>query len=398
MIRPRGWRLFAGLTVLACAQGAAQAGDVSPAAADTVAKAPDGARAFYTGRGRFEIVVMDAADAQAALALGRSVWQALSAPLGLPKDGFSTPVTIRLVPAAKWTGPSPFTATVEPGGWVSVRVRWGADSDPLFVRRAFVQGVILRQAVAWHAVGPRLTVPLWLEQACTAWSLVCERPAMLDAFQQESAGIAAPPSLRALLQWERGAVESRGWELASLWLFLQLQAEPGGPSRWGGWVRGVVGGASPMDTLPRSYSGLWPDAAMQELWWQTSFHHQRRLQTLPMMTAGASRAWMADRSRWLAGREGREIVLPPGELHALRREPWVRAELAARVGQVQSVLGVIHPYYTNAAISMGRLYEAALKGSAEDFKTALEAFERDAIDGRELEDTVGAILDTAPRK
>ena len=378
----------------ACACGAAQAGEVSPANAE----AADTVRAFYTRQGQFEIVVQDAADAQQALALGRSVWRALSAPLGLPKDGFATPVTLRLVPAAKWTEPGPFTATVEPGGWVSVRVRWGADSDPRFVRRAFVQGVILRQAVAWHAVGPRLTVPLWLEQACTAWSLVCERPAMLDAFQQESAGIAAPPPLRSLLLWERGGVESRDWELASLWLFLQLQAEPGDASRWGRWIRGVVGGAEPLDTLPRSYSGLWADAAMQELWWQTAFHHQCRLKSLPVMTAGDSRAWMADRSRWLAGREGREIVLPLGELTALRREPWVRTELAARIGQVQSVLGVIHPYYTNAAISMGRLYETVLKGSDADFKTALESFERDAIDGRELEDTVGALLDTAPRK
>lgn len=395
MRRSPGWRLLAGLVALACLHGSARAVDAAPAEA---AKAAPEARVFYTQRGQFEIVVQDAVDAQSALALGRSVWRALSAPLGLPREGFATPVTIRLVPAAQWTEPSPFTVTVEPGGWVGVRVRWAADSDPLFVRRAFVQGLILRQAVAWHAVGPRLTVPLWLEQACTAWSLVSERPAMMDAFQQESAGVSAPPSLRALLLWERGAVESRGWELASLWLFLQLQAEPGEPARWGRWIRGVVGGASPVDTLPRSYAGLWADAAMQELWWQTTFHHQRRLQSLPVMSAASSRSWMADRSRWLAGREGREVVLPLGELHALRREPWVRSELQVRIGQIQSVLGALHPYYTNAAISMGRLYEVALKGSDADFKTAVENFERDAIDGRELEDTVGAILDTAPRK
>ena len=221
---------------------------------------------------------------------------------------------------------------------------------------------------------------------------------MMDAFQEEGAGVSAPPSLRALLLWERGAVESRDWELASLWLFLQLQAEPGDPARWGRWIRGVVGGASPTDTLPRSYAGLWTDAAMQELWWQTSFHHQRRLQSLPVMSAAASRAWMADRSRWLAGRDGREFVLPLGELQGLRREPWVKAELQVRIGQIQSVLGALHPYYANAAISMGRVYEAALKGSEADFKTAVETFEHDAIDGRELEDTVGAILDTAPRK
>lgn len=389
--------MVAGLILAACSHELACA-QPAPAAEAEASPASSRAQAFYTQPGQFEIVVLDASDAQPALALGRSVWRALSVPLALPRDGFTSPVSMRLVPAAKWTEPAPFTTTVEPGGLVSVRVRWGGDTDPVFVRRAFVQGLILRQAVAWHAVGPTLTVPLWLEQACTEWSLVHERPAMLDQFQQESAGVISPPTLRSLLLWERGAVESRGWELASLWLMLELQAEPGDSTRWGRWIRGVVGGASPVDTLPRIYSGLWPDAATQELWWQTSFHHQRRLRSLPVMTAAASRVWMADRSRWLAGRDGREIVLPLGELHALRNEPWVRAELAARIGQIQSVLGVIHPYYANAAISMGRVYETAAKASDADFKAALDAFERDALDGRELEDTVGEILDTAPRK
>jgi hypothetical protein len=355
-------------------------------------------RVFYTKPGEFEIIVRDVADAQPALALGRSVWRAMVDPLGLPPEGFSSPVSVRLVPADQWTEPVVFTVSVEPPGRVSVRVRWSADVDLVAVRRAFVQGLILRQAVAWHGGGEQLTVPLWLEQACTAWSLVQERPALLDAFQQESARITTPPPLRALLLWRRGEVESRGWELASLWLFLQLQAEAGEVSRWGGWVRGLVGGAAPLDTLPRFYTGLWTDAAAMELWWQVSFHHQRRLRALPVMTAEGSRSWLADRSRWLAGRDGRECVLRLEELPGLRREPWVHSELSDRLAQTRAILGVIHPYYSNAALSMGRLYEAALKGNEEQFKTARTDFERDAIDGRELEDTVNAILDTAPRK
>lgn len=363
--------------------------------AETVREDP---RVFYTKAGQFEIIVAAVEDAQPALALGRSVWGALSGPLGLPAEGFSSPVSVRLVPAEQWSEPAVFTTTVEPGGRVSVRVRWAADVDPVIVRRAFVQGVILRQAVAWHGASPKLTVPLWLEQACTAWSQVRERPAMLDAFQHESAGIPVAPPLRALILWERGGVESRGWELASLWLFMHLQAEPGEAWRWGTWLRGVTGGAEALDTLPRTYAGLWTDAAAMELWWQTGFHHQRRVRVLPVMTAEASRAWLADRSRWLAGRDGREVVLALSELEGLRKEPWVRAELEARGRQTQSVLGVIHPYYANTAISLGRLYEAAAKGSEKQFKEALEAFKRDALDGRELEDEVGAMLDTAPRK
>lgn len=380
--------------VMACAVFS-RAEQPAPVAPTTTAAAP---RVFYTKERQFEIIVEKAGDAQQALALGRTVWDALAAPLGLPAEGFSSPVSIRFVPADQWTDAVVFTATVETGGRVTVRIRWAEDIDPLIVRRAFVQGLILRQAVAWHGVGQSLTVPLWLEQACTAWSLVRERPAMIDAFQQESATIKTVPPLRSLLLWERGGVESRNWELASLWLFLQLQAEPGEATRWGGWLRGVLGGVPPVESLPRYYSGLWADLPAMDLWWQTAFHHQRRLQAIPMMTAEASRAWLADRSRWLAGRDGREVVLSLSELIALRKEPWVRTELTERARQTQSLLGLIHPFYANAAISMGRLYEAALKGNDGQFKEALAAFERDAFDGRELEDTVGAILDTAPRK
>lgn len=354
-------------------------------------------RVFYTQAGQFEIIVQDVADAQPALALGRSVWDALAEPLGLPAEGFNTPVSVRLVPADQWTDAALFTVTAEPPGRVVVRVRWSAKVEQIVVRRAFVQGLILRQAVAWHGIGGQLTVPLWLEQACAQWSMVLERPSMHDAFQQESRGIPDPPTLRALLSWQRGEVESRGWELASLWLFLQLREEADQKARWGGWVRGVLGGAPAFETLPRFHPELWADASAMELWWQVGFYHQIRRQIVPMLTAEASRAWLANRSRWLAGRGGREVVLTLSELPDVWNEPWIRTELNERIAQTRAMLGLLHPFYANTALSMGRLYEAAAKRDEQRFKQALAEFQRDALDGRELEDTVKAILDTAPR-
>ena len=385
--------LVAGVTVRGQSPVAERSETPEPVRGEKPTEIP---RVFYTKAGQFEIITLDASSAQQALALGREVWGALAVPLALPAEGFSSPVSVRLMPAEAWTAEAVFTVTAEAPGRVIVRVRWAADVDPLIVRRAFVQGLILRQAVAWHGVGAQLTVPLWLEQACTAWTLVRERPAMIDSMQQESIG-RIPPPLSPLLHWERGAVDSRVWEVSSLWLFLQLQAEMDG-RRWLPWLRGVLGGLDPVDSLPRNYQGLWANALAMELWWQTIFQHQRRIRALPVMTAVESRAWMSDRSRWLAGREGREVVLPLGELITLRSEPWVLAELKKRALQTRETLGVLHPYYSNAALSMGRLYEAAAKGSARDFKTALADFERDALDGRELEDTINAVLDTAPRK
>lgn len=398
----RRWRVCAGLLALCVGVDHAARAEETQSTAATLAQSKPSEpapRIFYTGPGQFEIVVRDVADAQPALALGRSVWDALAGPLGLPAEGFLQPVTVRLVPADQWTQPSVFTVTIENPGRVGVLIRWSAEVDPVVVRRAFVQGLILRQAAAWHGVRPELTVPLWLEQALTQLSMVREKPALLDMFQQESAGTPAVAPLRGLLTWERGAVESRDWELASLWLLLQLQAEAAGDfSKWGRWVRGVTGGNAPMETLPQCYPGLWSDFIAMDVWWQVGFHHQRRLRTLPVMTAEASRLWLADRSRWLAGRDGREVVLPLAELRELRDEPWVRAELSSRHGHVRAVMGVIHPYYANATLSLGKLYEAAAKGNEKQFDAARADFERDAVDGRDLEETVTATLNTAPRK
>ena len=351
---------------------------------------------LYTKPGQFEIIVVDAVDARSALGVGAAVWGALAGPLELPAEGFNTPVSVRLVPVAQWTAPTSFTVTAETPGLVSVRVRWAAGEGTAELRRAMVHGLILRQAVSWYGVVARITVPLWLEQGFTGLSRVRERPALLDSFQQESARIVTPPSLAVLFQGQRG----RDRELASLWLVLQLQAEAesSGANHWHHWLRGVVVGADPLDTLPQIYSGLWRDAAALELWWQTSFYHQARSRTLPVMTAVESRTWLADRRRWLAGRQGREVVLPLAELSGLCREPWVRTELAERIRQAYVILPLIHPFYANATLSLGRLYEAALKGNDTAVRVALAELDRDTIDGRELENIVGAILDTAPTK
>jgi hypothetical protein len=219
----------------------------------------------------------------------------------------------------------------------------------------------------------------------------------MDMFQQDSLRLASVPSLASVLQWGRGAEESRGRELAALWLLLQLQAESSDGMQWQQWLRGVLGGTNALDTLPRIYTGLWTSAADMDLWWQTGFYHQSKKRMLPVMTASESRAWLVDRSRWLGGRQGQELVVPLGELHRICREPWVQRELGERSQQIRVTLPAIHPFYANAMVSLGRLYEAAQKGKESAAKSALAQFERDSIDARELDDTVGAILDTAPR-
>lgn len=354
-------------------------------------------RVFYTRPGQYEIIVMDAADARLVLVLGHAVWGALTQPLGLPADGFNTPVSVRLIPAAQWSAPTDFTVTVETPGRVTVRVRWEGGGNSNLVRRALVHGLLMRQAASWYGATSSITVPLWLEHACAGLSRAKERPAIMDMYRQDSLRLASVPSLASVLQWGRGAEESRERELAALWLLLQLQDESIAGIQWQRWIRGVLGGANALDTLPRIYTGLWTSTADMDLWWQTGFAHQVKKRMLPVMTASESRAWLADRSRWLGVRQGQELVVPLGELHRICREPWVQRELGERSQQIRVTLPAIHPFYANAMVSLGRLYEVAQKGKESAAKAALAQFEHDSIDARELDDTVGAILDTAPR-
>src|SRR5687767_13188034 len=112
--------------------------------------------------GRFEIAAVDPTIAHGVATAAEEAWRLFTAPLGLP-ERFSSPIYLRILPAEEMASePAPFRVTVEVGGIVSVRLR--ADAATLTItRRALVQSLLMRIAVAQHGLTPQLTVPLWLE-------------------------------------------------------------------------------------------------------------------------------------------------------------------------------------------------------------------------------------------
>ena len=120
---------------------------------------------FQSAPGRFEVAAIDATAAEAVVARAEEAWPLLAAPLALP-EAFSSPIFVRLVPAADWVETAPFRVIVEAGGVVSVRLREAGTLEERVVRQALVQGLLLRTAVARHGVGGRPTAPRWLEEAC----------------------------------------------------------------------------------------------------------------------------------------------------------------------------------------------------------------------------------------
>ena len=379
-----GWLFF--LTVFAAGAQSVQA------QSETTVEKNEAPLVFYTGAGQFEIIALKPQPAQETLILASSVWRSLARPVGLPSGGFSSAVAVRLVPAANWTHPAVFNVVAEPGGLVSVRICWSEKTDARIIRRALVQAVLVRQAVAFFGAAQPFTVPLWLEQACVALGEGSDRPAMFDAMRQESAQL-APPPLETMLRWERNEAEEPGRVLAAFWLFQYLQAESGDSSRWGKWLRRLLGGADPLQALEEVYGGAWKNPAARELWWQTGFCDVRTRSTLPLMTMPETRDWLADRCRWLAVKNGREQVLSFDDLWTARKETWVKNGMTERAQQIENQLLRLHPFYRNAAISLGRMYQAAVKGAEVEFKAAKQAVSQDAKDGHELEAVTTEALD-----
>jgi hypothetical protein len=350
---------------------------------------------FSTRPGQFEIVSVEEKSARVGIALAEEVWRTLQNLLFLPTDGFPAPITVRLYPQARWQGEAPFASAAEAGSIVSARVRWTDDeAGRSTLRRALVQTLLMRRAISIRGLVPGLAVPLWLENGCIAWSISRERPGTLDRWQRESAGI-TPPLLATVLTQRRGAPVARENELGALWLITYLQNNSGPEQRWLRLVRDVLGGTDSAATLGQAYGELFSNAAARELWWQVGWHAQLHLAAQAGDSAAETRVWLAERARWTGRRvkDGDDQPLSLDDVFAARTVPWIAEELGVRLTHLRAGLATAHPFYRNAVLSLGRLYEATLTSDLRGFTQAQTDLARDIADGRELEQATTTALD-----
>ena len=348
-----------------------------------------------TAPGQFEIASVDVVAADRAMTEASAAWRLLSGPLGLP-EAFPSPIFVRLVPAAEWTEPAPFRVVAEPGGVVSVRVRWSEAMPAVFMRRALVQALLLRLGVAAQGVSPQLTVPLWLEQACVGWWRTREEPAQLDALQQESAAL-APPPLDALLNWQRSDVEPRALGVGAIWLLTWLQAESGRIGEWPALRARLLAGEEPLAALAACYPGRFADANERELWWQTGWHHVRRLATQPQLGSAESRVILGDLARLIFAVGGRDTAVPLRFALRQREAPAVAAMLAAREQELQRAIAGLHPFYRNAGLALADCL-APKRRSGDALAAVCAEFDREWRDAVELESTAREALDALARR
>lgn len=343
-----------------------------------------------SGPGRFEIASLEAGPATLVRTEAEGAWRLLAEPLGLPEQ-FPTPIFVRIVPAAEWPEVAPFRVFAEPGGVVSLRLRWSEVAPKFFVRRALVQALLVRLAVAEHGVQPQLTAPLWLEQAAVGWWRTRDDPAMLDQLQQDSLGL-APPRLAEILGWTRSEVEPRVLEVGSVWLLAWLQRESAGGREWRNFRRRLLVGEDPSAALAASFPGRFSDLADRELWWQTGWHGVRRVRTLPMWSAAESRQTLADLSRVVLAVGEQDAVLPLRFALRRRDEPAVAAVLAAKTNELERVLPALHVFYRNVGLALADCL-APGKEIRLDADGLVAEFEREWREGFEMETKNEELMD-----
>lgn len=358
-------------------------------------RAASGPVIFQSAPGRFEVAANDVTAAERVAARAGEGWQLLAAPLGLP-ERFSTPVFVRLVPAADWHDAPPFRVIVEAGGVVSLRLSWSEGTTDLILQRGLVQALLMRLAVSLHGTTDKLAAPLWIELGCVGWWRTRADAAQLDALKQESYPL-DPPALADVLSWQRGQAETRTLAVGAEWLFAWLQAESARTEEWPALLRQVLGGAESSAALAANFPERFANDREREMWWQLGWHHLRRAQTLPALEAGESREAIASLARFVFAPGGREVVTPLGDVLTHGREPVVVAELKRRADELAQLLPVLHPFYRNAGLSLAAVLAAG--NSTDSTRAALvKAFEHDFTEGRQLEQATHAALDALEKR
>jgi hypothetical protein len=359
------------------------------------------ARLHLAGSGRFEIISAPGAEGVALAEWAELAWAGWREPLALPMR-LQNSITVRLVPETGWTfGPEDHRVVAEPGGVVSIWIRAGGEAGVARERRwlvALAEGVLRRKAFLIGADPARAKAPAWLAAAAAEAALVATRPAMFDAWQAEMRA-GRPAALRDVLlrpESEAGGTEERA--APGVWLWLREEGARSGA--WGRFVDSIVAGESPGAALAREYARLTPRAAEAREWelaWRVAAARLAQTRATPVMEPEETRRRLERLARMvvLDTRTGRERVPPAWGEWATRHETWPTRERAERARLLAAEFTRLHPFYRNAAGSLGRAWTALAEGQEEAWRNAAAEWTQDMESGRLLEQASRRLLDEA---
>lgn len=410
LISARGWGRLAAVVWLGAVVSIALADEapvVASAEADEVKPVePEEVRVYGLGQGRFDVVALPGPDGVRLAELAKLAWAEWMTELGLPSR-LLTGITVRLTPAEQWGFAEPhWRVVVEPGGIVSVWLKAGDETGTERDRRwlaGLADGAMRRLAVLTGVEVAEPRAPAWLTVAAAEAVLVAEQPSMLDAWQARMVGAGSAPTLRDLLYWADSqgpdADERRRDGAYGLWLWLR---EEGVRSQaWGRFVRALLGGEAPGAALAREHGRLARPPSEAKEWdlsWETNLTRLVRARTTPLLDAGESRRWLERLARIVVvdtQGAGGEVALVAGGDWETRGDVWLTEERAARARLLLAEFGRMHPFYRNAAGSLGRAWSALAAGDEAGWRRAEAEWRADMADGAEMEEASRRALDAA---
>lgn len=365
---------------------------------------------YGAGGGRLEIVALPGPDGRRLADLSEEAWAIWRDPFGLP-ERWPAAVTVRLSPAEQGglNGQS-WRVVSEAAGIVTVWIMAGGEPgvarDRLWLM-ALAEGVLHRQALSLGVAPERLWTPDWLiaggaEAVLTAGG----RASLLDAWRQEIRRQGRVPALMPLLTWKGGlqgmaeGTDPRATASFAAWQWLR--SESGSTPAWRRLVAGLISGTPPRLALNAAYGDRFRRIPVQdlELIWQISAAGFARMQSLPALSAEESRRWLDDLDRLVVldtENESIETVLKLSEAWGERGETVIARTRAWRTSLLSGGFARVHPFYRNAAGSLGRVWLALDAGRARDWEAARAEWQEDKAIGRELERASALLLDEASR-
>ncbi len=389
---PRVGRLLAALGLwLAVAPGA----DAAEASKAEV-------RFFPGSGGRFEVAALEGEEGARLARLAEEAWLVWRGPLGLP-DRWPAGITVRLTPTEAWDFAEPaWRVSAEATGLVSVWIRGDGEAGAGRERRwaaALAEAALTRLAIS-QGVGVAVrTVPDWLVAGAAEAALIEERPALGDAWRQAAARPDGAAGLEAILKW-RGAQTADGdnpnW-VGAFGVWRWLGAGPGRAEAWPRFVAALLAGEAPGMALTRVYGpGLArPEKTELELAWRTALAGWAREQATPLFGAEESRHQLERLARVVLTPTdgGVEEVVELGALKAAEARGFPAAEREERARWLTANFPRMHPFYRNAAGSLGRCWQAQGRGDEAAREAAVQEWRADFAAGLELERGSAAALD-----
>lgn len=344
-------------------------------------------------KGSFEVTGPDVLSAHYVAAVGDLLTQRLSRVL--PAPGRATqPVAVDLLPEEdeRASAMAPFGTRLYRGGQVVVTIVWGEATTRATVERALAQAYLSYLSGAYS--GGRIHVPLWLE-------LASQHLARVQAVPAHSQALAAridrnrPPRLEEIFALDRAEPVGEDMDAYAYWLLRFLSRESRNRVEVQNFLIRLLRGEEAMLALRAAFGDRLRTAEEARLWWLVGLGEIVGNPRSPILPAPDSRRRVGELARLTFAVEGGEERLFPEDLWEKRESPALRRELRRRLRVVQLELDTIHPFYHNALLSMGRVWQAVLAEAEaeEEYEEAVLAFQHDTRAGEELWEDVSGILD-----